>query len=54
MIYHFTREHVSRLELAFPYCSTDRNTADCMTKALPVDKFVICRTGMGISGSKRV
>ena len=47
VIYHFARERVARKEVSFTYCSTDKNTADIMTKALPEHKFVACRNWMG-------
>jgi hypothetical protein len=48
--YHFARQHVVRQAVAFTYCNTNDNTSDCMTKALPKDKFTACRSGMGITG----
>jgi hypothetical protein len=52
VIYHFARERVASREVTFAYCSTNANVADCMTKALPDNKFAFCRSGMGIKSHK--
>lgn len=48
VIYHFARERVARKEVIFGYCDTKENIADCLTKALPENKFVFCVEGMGL------
>lgn len=49
VIYHFARERVARKEVIFGYCDTKENIADCLTKALPENKFTFCVKGMGLS-----
>jgi len=48
VIYHFARERVESKEVKFDYCTTDKMTADVMTKALSVSKFEKHRTDMGV------
>ena len=48
VLHHFVRERVMRKEIAYSHISTDRNIADCLTKALPDLKFATCVKGMGI------
>jgi hypothetical protein len=48
VIHHFARERVARGEIEISYVSTDKMVADCMTKAVPESKFLVCREGMGI------
>lgn len=47
-MHHFAREHVSRGEVQFQYCSTEQMVADSMTKALSLNKSVFYRTSMGV------
>jgi hypothetical protein len=46
--HHFVRERVVRQEVSFHYVDTRANVADVLTKALPRDQFVACRTGLGL------
>ena len=48
VIHHFARERVARGEIAFAFVGTADNVADCLTKAVPTNKLVFCRTGMGL------
>jgi len=48
VIYHFARERVASKEVKFDYCTTDKMTADIMTKALSETKFCKHRAGMGV------
>ena len=48
VIHHFARERVARGEIAFAFVGTAANVADCLTKAVPANKLVFCRTGMGL------
>jgi hypothetical protein len=48
VIYHFTRERVTRKEVEFKYVRTDRMIADALTKPVPKAKHIFCRTGMGM------
>ena len=50
VLHYFARERVARKEVEFSYISTEKQLADCMTKALPASKFVFCCKGMGVSG----
>ena len=45
---HFARERALRGDVQFSYCPTERNLADCMTKALHVSRFEALRAGMGM------
>ena len=47
--YHFARERVALKEILFTYCSSSAMVADCLTKALPEQQFVMCRDGMGMT-----
>jgi Reverse transcriptase (RNA-dependent DNA polymerase) len=46
--YKFVQDRVERGEIACVYCATNDMLADCLTKALPVQKFVENRNGMGM------
>ena len=48
IIHHFARERVYRKEVTFEYISTEEMVADCLTKALPLGKFKLCISGMGV------
>ena len=48
VLHHFARERVARKEVRFEYCRTDLMIADCLTKALPEHKFLMCCQGMGL------
>jgi hypothetical protein len=48
VLYHFARERVTRGEVKFQYCSTERMVADCFTKAVPEHKLVFCCRSMGL------
>ena len=48
VIYHFTRERVTRKEVQFAYCPTSSMIADCLTKAVPEQKLTTCLHGMGL------
>ena len=45
---HFARERALRGDVKFAYCPTERNLADCMTKALQPVRFEQMCTGMGL------
>jgi len=45
---HFARERALRGDVRFSYCPTERNLADCMTKALQPVRFEHLRAGMGM------
>jgi hypothetical protein len=46
--YKFVQDRVERGEIICVYCSTNDMIADCLTKAVPVQKFVENRTSMGM------
>jgi hypothetical protein len=46
--HHFVRERVERKQVSFQYIDTAKNAADCMTKALPPQKFQVCIALMGM------
>jgi hypothetical protein len=48
VLHHFARERVARKEVKFEYLSTDLMIADCLTKAVPEHKFLMCCQGMGL------
>ena len=48
VIYHFVRERVARDEIEFLYVPIAEMVADSLTKAVPEDKAVFCRTRMGV------
>lgn len=49
VLHRFARERVSRKEVAFSYCPTDRMMADALTKAVPAPKHSACCAGLGIA-----
>ena len=51
VIYHFARERVLRKEVSFSYISTKDMVADCMTKAVPKEKFTFCCELMGVDST---
>ena len=46
---HFIREKIRDKSIVTDYCPTDKMTADIFTKALPRDKFILHKSGLGIS-----
>ena len=48
VLYHFVRERVARGEVEFEYVASSEMVADVLTKAVPIDKVVFCRTHMGV------
>ena len=46
--YHFVREAVEEGTIALEYCRTSEILADSFTKALPREKFVRLRIGIGL------
>ena len=49
--YHFVRQKVCAGEVTMLYVRTDKQPADSLTKALPLQKFELCRAAMGLSRS---
>ena len=45
---HFVRELIERNIIKFIYCSTEDQVADSLTKSVPKDKTIFCRTRMGV------
>ena len=48
MKYHFIRQTVEDKQLQLVKIHTSDNPADLLTKSLPAEKFIHCRTLMGI------
>jgi hypothetical protein len=48
VIHHFVRERVAMGQLDFTYVSTQQQTADVLTIALPADRHAACCMAMGI------
>jgi hypothetical protein len=46
--YHFTRDLVEKGEIVFRYVTTKNQIADFLTKALPTNKFEMCREAVGV------
>ena len=46
--YHYIRERVENKDIATLYCSTDKQLADVMTKALGPEKHKVNVSGLGI------
>ena len=46
--FHFLRDVVKRGDIKLEYCMTENMTADILTKSVSRNKFVKCRTEMGL------
>jgi hypothetical protein len=48
VMHHFVRERAKRGEVSFSFVGTSENVADALTKPVPVMKFRLCMSGMGL------
>ena len=45
---HFVRELIEKSFIKFIYCPTNKQVADSLTKSVPKDKTIFCRSNMGV------